>query len=304
MNAKPDPADYYQMRVKLIFNPLAGSGAGSPAELAEVIREIQALGILPEVYLIEPDCDLPRAIQDALDRGIELFAVCGGDGTVSSVARALLGTRATLGIIPAGTRNNIAISLDIPADVSSAVALLRTGRPSKVDVGVVSVGETDTPFVEVCSVGLTSALFPSADDIQHGNLARVGDFLATLVGSPASEIRLVLDDRQEIVRQGHVVLVSNMPYVGPSYQISAEASAGDGLLDVLFFADQSKLDLLGHAIEAVSPGDTEDSRVLHYRVRGVDIEAEPAMAVMADGIPLGEGSVRIEVRPAALTVLR
>jgi diacylglycerol kinase family enzyme len=94
------------------------------------------------------------------------------------------------------------------------------------------------PFIEVCSVGLASALLPSADDIQHGNLARVGDFLATLVGAPASEIRLVLDDEQEISGPGYVVLVSNMPYVGPNYWIGAEASASDGLLDVLFFADQ------------------------------------------------------------------
>ncbi len=303
MNMMPNSPDYGSKRVKLIFNPLAGAGAGSPTELVDVIHEMQAWKLVPEVFLIEPDCDLPGMIQDALDSGIEMVAVCGGDGTISSVATALLGTRATLGIIPGGTRNNVALSLGVPTDVPAAVALLRTGRPSKVDVGVVSFGEAATPFVEVCSVGLTSALFPSADDIQHGDLTRIGDFLATLVGSPASEIRLLLDDEKEISSQGHVVLVSNMPYVGPSYRIGAGASASDGLLDVLFFADQSKLDLLGYAIRAAGIGETDDHRVRHFRVRSVDIEAKPPMPVMADGIPLGEGRVRIEVRPGALTIM-
>ena len=105
--------------------------------------------------------------------------------------------------------------------------------------------DNSTPFLEVCSVGLISTLFPSADDIQHGNLARVGDFLTSLVGSPPAEIHLILDGKQEIHNLGHVVLVSNMPYIGLHYQVASAASFNDGLLDVLFFADLSKLDLLG-----------------------------------------------------------
>ena len=73
------------------------------------------------------------------------------------------------------------------------------------------------PSFWLVSVGLASTLFPSADDIQHGNLARVGDFLATLVGSPPAEMHLVLDDKQEVQTLGHVVLVSNMPYIGLHY---------------------------------------------------------------------------------------
>lgn len=288
----------------LIFNPLAGTAAGSPTGLVEVIHEMQALRLVPEVYLIEPDCELPGAIADALVRGIRTFVACGGDGTIASVARALADRPATLGIIPGGTRNNIALSLDIPADLPAAVALLRSGQPSKVDVGVIAFEGVETSFMEVCSVGLTSALFPSADDIQHGNLSRVGDFLGTLVGTPASEIRLLLDGEKEVVSQGHIVLVSNMPYVGPNYHIAADASATDGFLDVQFFAEQSKLDLLGHVIQTATAGATEDHRVRHYRVRSVEIEAEPPMAVMADGVLLGEGRVRVEVRQGALSVLR
>ena len=122
-----------------------------------------------------------------------MFVVCGGDGTISAVARTLAGTRATLGIIPIGTQNNTALSLGIPADIPAAIAILRTGRRIKVDVGMATCGKINTPFLEVCSVGLVSTLFPSADDIQHGNLARVGDFLTTLVGSPPAEIHLLLD---------------------------------------------------------------------------------------------------------------
>ncbi len=291
------------MRVKLIFNPSAGALRPSPIELEAVIHAMQAWKLLPEVYLVEPGCDLRGAVQDALRQGIRMFAVCGGDGTISAVARTLAGTRATLGIIPIGTQNNTALSLGIPEDIPAAVAILRTGRRINVDVGLAVCGKVTTPFLEVCSVGLVSTLFPSADDIQHGNLARVGDFLASLATSPPADIHLLLDNKQELHNPGHVVLVSNMPYIGLHYRVGSATSFGDGLLDVLFFANLSKLDLLGYVLQGVGEGKPEDPRIQRFRVRRVDIDTHPAMPVMADGSALGEGTVRISVRRHALAVM-
>ncbi|MGD0003432.1 MAG: diacylglycerol kinase family protein [Anaerolineaceae bacterium] len=297
------PKNKRPMRAKLIFNPSAGAARTSPIEIVDVIHEMQTWKFLPEAFLVEPGCDLPGMIQDALAQGIRMFVVCGGDGTISVVARSLTGTHATLGIIPIGTQNNTALSLGIPSDVPAAIAILRTGRRIKVDVGMATCGKIKTPFLEVCSVGLVSTLFPSADDIQHGNLAQVGNFLATLAGSPPAEIHMVMDKKQEIHNLGHVLLVTNMPYIGFHYQVGSLASFEDGLLDVLFFADLSKLELLGYVLQGVGEGKPEDSRILHFHVRKVDIDTQPAMPVMADGNALGEGLVQIEVKRHALAVM-
>jgi len=300
-----DPRGKYKrpLRAKLIFNPGAGAAGASPVQLLDIIREMQAWKLVPEAFLVEPDCDLPGVIQDALAQGIRMFVVCGGDGTISGAAGMLAGTGATLGIIPIGTRNNTALSLGIPSDIPAAIAILRSGKRIKVDVGMATCGNITTPFLEVCSVGLVSALFPSADDIQHGNLGRVGDFLSTLTASPPAEIQLLLDNKQKIHSQGHVVLVSNMPYIGLHYQVGAAASFSDGLLDVLFFADLSKLDLLAYVVQGVGEGKPEDPRIQHYHVRRVEIYTTPAMPVMKDGIAIGEGLVRIAVRRHALAMM-
>ena len=303
MNVEPQVKNRRSMRAKLIFNPRAGAARPTPVDIVDVIHAMQSWKLVPEAFLVEPGCDLSGVVRDALADGIRMFVVCGGDGTISAVAGMLASTPATLGIIPIGTQNNTALSLGIPSDIQAAIAILRTGRRLKVDMGMATCGRKRTPFLEVCSVGLVSALFPSADDIQHGNLARIGDFLSTLTASPPAEIHLVLDNKQEIRNQGHIVLVSNMPYIGLHYQVSSAAAFNDGLLDVLFFADLTKLDLLAYVFQGVGEGKPEDERIQHYRVRRVDIDTQPGMAIMTDGNPLGEGRVQIKVRRHALAVM-
>lgn len=294
----------HPLRAKLIFNPSSGTTGESPVQLMDVIRAMQAWKLVPDVFLVEPGCDLPAVVHNALEDGIRMFVVCGGDGTIDVMAGTLAGTPATMGIIPTGTQNNVALSLGIPADIPAAIAILRTGRRIKVDIGLAECGEIKRPFLEVCSLGLFSALFPAADDIQHGNLTRLGDFLATLVASPPAEMHLILDNKQEIHTQCHVVLVSNMPYIGPHFQVGTPGSFNDGLLDVLLFADLSKMDLVNYAVHvARADGGPEDERIQHYHVRRIDIDSHPAMPVMADGSALGEGPLRISVQRHTLAVM-
>jgi hypothetical protein len=61
---------------------------------------------------------------------------------------------------------------------------------------------------------------------------------------------LVLDTQREITTQGHVVLAANMLYIGPRYPIARDVSFTDGLLDVLVFAELSKLDRDDNSAEA------------------------------------------------------
>src|SRR5665647_2693381 len=138
------------MRVKLIFNAASGANSESPVQLLDVIKEMQAWKFIPEPFLIEPDCDLPSVVRDAVARGIRMIVICGGDGTVSAAARAIMGTNAILGIIPLGTRNNIALSLGIPNDIPAAIALLRTGYRRKIAVSYTHLRAHETDSYLVC----------------------------------------------------------------------------------------------------------------------------------------------------------
>jgi diacylglycerol kinase family enzyme len=94
-----------------------------------------------------------------------------------------------------------------------------------------------------------------------------------------------------------------MPYIGFHYRVGSAAAFQDGLLDVLFFAGLSKLELLDYVFQGVGSGKPEDPRIQYYRVRRIDIDTHPAMPVMVDGTPLGDGQVCIRVKRHALAVM-
>ena len=294
---------YRPLPAKLIYNPASGPYDIAHPQLTDILMALQQLNIMAEVYILTPSSQVKQVVENAIQRGIQLIIAAGGDGTVDLVMEGLVNTSTTLGIIPTGTQNNIALSLGIPTgDLESCTALLRKGRRQKIDVGLVRCGEKKKYFLEAATLGLLSAIFPAADDIQHGNLVRIGDFFDTLVNFPAGELQINLEEEnQEIKTLAHMALVSNMPFVGFHFQISEDIHFSDGYLDLFVYANLTKLDLLGYAVQ-VSGGVPEDPRVLHYKIQQATLRANPVMPVLADGFTLGKADMFVQVIPKALTV--
>jgi len=291
------------IRAKLIYNTQSGQMTGTPHPLTDVIAEMQKQAILPEVHVIQPDSQVDQVVKTALRAGIQLIVVAGGDGTVENAIGPLVGSEGTLGIIPTGTRNNVAFNLGIPGDIPGAVALLRGGIRRRIDVGQLRCGRQRHWFLEAASFGLVSDMFPFADQLQHGDVTQIAGLLGTFVASLPSTLRLSLDGRSLSETNTFLALVTNMSTIGPHVQFSKRVSCLDGRLDLFLFPDMDKLGLLiAYAGRAVD-NPQEDPLIKHLRAREITVEATPAMPILADSHPAGEGRAAISVLPAALGVM-
>ena len=302
ISSKLKSASHRPLRAKLIFNAGSGRPEESPHQLASILSEMQDQQILPEVYTVRPDSQLETVVHDAIKTGIKLIVVAGGDGTIDSVVGAMVGRDATLGIIPIGTRNNVAFNIGITGDIPNSVALLRQGHRLKIDAGRVHCGHSRHWFLEAAALGLMSDLYPMADDLQHGDLAQIGGLLSTLISATPSRLRIILDGHKHLVTTAHMMLIKNMPFLGPHFQISSKVSFKDGRLDVFTFSDMSKLNMISYAMLSRG-GLVKDAGIKHYRAKHVKIRSIPRMPVLADGLLLGEGSLSIHIHPRALTVM-
>jgi diacylglycerol kinase (ATP) len=290
------------VRAKLIFNAISGRPDEAPRQLVNILTELQNHNIQPEVYMVRPDSDVAGAVRTAIRRGTRLIVVAGGDGTIDSVAGAMVGSSAVLGIIPTGTRNNVSFNLGIPATVREAVALLRHGRRLKIDLGHLRSGRSRRWFLEAASLGLISDMYPAADELQHGDLSQIGNLLSTFVSSTPSHLRAILGRNHRYDADAYMVLIANMPYLGPRLQVAPRISCRDDHLDVFIFSDMTKLDLISFAVRSAT-GPVEDAHPRRYRVSELTIRTSPPMPVLADGVLLDRGPVTVRVHRRALTVI-
>jgi len=128
-----DTSEHISARICVLLN--GGSGKTDAEEIAVAIRSnLSAIARNYEVWVLNHDDDIASSARAALDEGFEVIVAAGGDGTIAAVASALRGGDASLGIIPLGTFNYFARSLDLPTDIASAVRLLGRGvrRPLRV----------------------------------------------------------------------------------------------------------------------------------------------------------------------------
>src|SRR5205814_1601268 len=107
-----------QAEVPVILNPASGTGEarGAAKKIAEAFR---SSGLEPKIIMIKTE--IARAAAMAVKDGHRLIVAGGGDGTISSVASALVHTEAVLGVLPLGTFNHFARDLGVPLDVQAAV---------------------------------------------------------------------------------------------------------------------------------------------------------------------------------------
>lgn len=130
-----------------IVNPAAGNGYALKVE--SMILEAREAGEVDQVVRTEYPGHAALLAAEAVRSGADTVVAVGGDGTAFEVACGLMGTRAALGIIPAGTGNDFIKSAGIPKDPAQALEKVLHGSPRAVDVCQLN----DRMFLNVCGAG-------------------------------------------------------------------------------------------------------------------------------------------------------
>ncbi|TDD13070.1 diacylglycerol/lipid kinase family protein [Nonomuraea diastatica] len=291
-------------QLALLVNP-AARGGRTLRLLEPVARRLRAGGAELSVIVGDDAGDaLDRACTAVAERPDALVAF-GGDGLVHLAVQAVAGTDVPLGIIPAGTGNDIAAALGVPCKnpVAAARTVLRM-RPRRVDAARVVAGRADELFAGVMCCGFDSRVNERANRLAWppGMARYVVAMVDELRSFRPIPFRVTLDDDEVIEREAMLVAVANTRSYGAGMRVSPDASPDDGLLDVVMLGAVSKPEFL-RVFPSVYRGTHVGHRAVSIRrVRRVRLEAADVVAY-ADGERVGPVPVHCEVRPGVLRVL-
>lgn len=292
-------------RVKLIANPGAGDPLQAAARLELVTQYLTDAGLKVDVALAKPKKEAIPIARKAVKDGYDVVVAMGGDGTIGAVIRGIAGSKVNLGIIPAGTENDMARSLGIPEDMKEACAIIASGHTRKLDLGRLSTKKNkDFYFFMVTAIGLTATIYPMVAEVPEGKLSGIKDAVMTLLNYKAKPIvYLTLDDESKIEVETMLVTIANTPIIGAKNLVAPDASMEDGLLDIAVYPGFSKAELINYFIKTTHEGTTPDGRIQRYRAKKIKVKTSPKLDIAAEGIILGKGTARIKIISGALCVL-
>ncbi len=255
----------------------------------------------PLWYEVPKSKKAPAKVRKALKEGADLVFVWGGDGMVQRCSDALVGSDATIAILPAGTANLLAHNLGIPDDLAEAVRIGFHGRRRKLDLGRIN-GEH---FGVLAGVGFDADLIRDADGGLKNRLGRAA-YLWTAtrnVGTQRTRLKIKLDGTPWFEGEATCVLLGNVGTVLGGVEVFDDAKPDDGWLDVGVSTAEGPIQwarVFGH----ISTGHTDQSPFVRTtRAKRVSIKLDSPLAYELDGGDRPKTKrIKARVVPAAITV--
>jgi YegS/Rv2252/BmrU family lipid kinase len=298
--------DPYAGRALIIVNPASGRG-NSDRTLRSLGAAFAARRASFDLLETAGAGDAERAARQGAQLGYRSVVAVGGDGTIAEAITGLAGSPVPLGIIPAGTANQLASNLGIPRDIERAVEVALHGTPMPMDIGQLGDGRY---FALMAGAGWDAEVMRDATrelKNRYGFLAYLYAGLRTATQLPSVAFHITADG-QEIEVRAASVMVANVGQLfhdlfPVGFWIGPGVSYRDGLLDVCIFAPQSVVDVATMLWKVAWQDFVGDQRMIYLQAREVVIESNPPIVTQADGDLVGTTPLRARAIPGGVRVL-
>ena len=286
-------------RIVVARNPRSGSAV----DAAQLRWALDRAAISAEIV----DIPHPPQFEEWIDRlagNYEVIAAAGGDGTVSSVAAAVARANKTLAVIPMGRLNHFARDAGIPGELDAAVALLRTGRPGAVDVGMVN----DRFFLNNASLGSYPRMVDERTELERrGRSRRVAAIVA--VARTWWRLRSVTAalsiDGRDLIRRSPFIVVGNGRYALSGFALSRRHTISDCELSLYVAPRAGRLGALSLPLRALLGTLDRYEQFETFAAKEITITVSQRRVLTGiDGeVHELESPLRFAVKPGALQVL-
>jgi diacylglycerol kinase (ATP) len=219
-------------KILFIFNPAAGRGK-IRSKLFDIIDTFVRCGYKVQVYPTQKKGDALSIVENEQEH-FDLFLCAGGDGTLNEVVSGMLssGKRVPIGLIPAGSMNDVGHSFKISRNIMKAVNDVITGTPYSMDIGRLN----ERYFIYVAAFGaFTDVSYTTSQKNKNtiGNLAYYLEGIKKISELKPKHVKVYYDDK--VIEDDFLVgLVTNSLYIGGFKNLNYDkTSLNDGLFELL-----------------------------------------------------------------------
>ena len=223
-------------KIIYLINPI--SGTKGKAELKELIkRKTNEAGIAFEIMDTDKTGKYEAVKNKINNDGASDIVVCGGDGTVSAVAAALLNMEVNIGIVPMGSGNGLALAANIPATPSKALDIVLNGQASFIDGFYIN----DDFSIMLCGLGFDAQVAHDFNKQKKRGLQTYMKISAINYFKAKPYSFSIQSKEKSFDADAYFICIANSNQFGNNMKIAPKASLSDGLLDIVIVKKMNKL---------------------------------------------------------------
>lgn len=293
----------------LIVNPVAGGGKWSQYKEDVLSRLNEKFKVT--VKETTPEVDGKMLAKEARDEGTDIIVACGGDGTLTEVASALINTNVTMGIIPFGTANALSqvlhgyISKVMP--ISTACDIIIDGATLKIDTATCN----DKVMLLVAAVGFEEKMISAADREEKnvgGQFAYLKGLWSAISNNESMTFDVAIEDNEaERFQTPSFVIANAAPMTTALAQGAEQPDITDGKLDITWLLPQTSSDKQFQSLAELvfSPVESkkQSESIRHKQASSLTLTFDKPTAYAVDGEIYEDQSLVIKTLPHSLTVL-
>ncbi|MDD7273885.1 MAG: YegS/Rv2252/BmrU family lipid kinase [Prevotella sp.] len=220
----------------------------------------------------------------AVKNHADIVIAVGGDGTVNEVGKALIGTKAAMGILPCGSGNGLARHLAIPINTRKSIEIINQCDIRALDYGTIN----NIPFFCTCGMGFDAFIsMKFAEAGKRGVITYVQKVLEE--GLKYQPQTYEIEDETGVHKhKAFLVSVANASQYGNNAYIAPQASMSDGWLDVIIMEPFDALEAPQVAIEMFNKTLDKNTKIKTFKAKKILIRRESEGLIHFDGDPINE----------------
>jgi len=286
-------------RVRFIINPI--SGGKKKEHIPETIRKAcLEFNLDADIFLCSSISETKEKTKDAIQLNYRAVIAVGGDGTINLIGTELINTRVALGIIPMGSGNGLARSLDIPFDIKKAIKTISDYNLQSIDTGEVN----GIPFINLSGIGFDAHVAGIFHNSQRRGLISYAKIILREFYRFKQEPLEIQLEGNSIHTNAFLLTVCNGPQFGNNAIIAPLASLRDGIFHITILKRLKWFDAPRLAYRLFNGTIHLDSNTDCYSATEIKIVRSKNGLMNIDGEPIMlSNNLHIVMRPLSLNVL-
>jgi len=278
----------------LIVNTKSRKGREAFRDACRLLKEAGVELVLEKA--VKDPSRLPAEVRAAVDAEVPMVIVGGGDGSISSTVDHFVGKKSVFALLPLGTANSFARSLDMPLDIEGAVGVITQGKVKTVDLGMLD----DDYFANCAAIGLSPLIAETVPNGLKKWLGRPGYLAwAALEMARFKPFRLTVHQGGQVETLDVLeVRIANGRFHGGAELVKTRVDAGEIVIQAITGRLRAKL-LWSWGLSLIGP-DQVRGTLREFRGREFRIETDPPLPISIDGEVAAKTPVTVRLARRAM----